>query len=297
MKPSLLPILATLALVSCKQRPSETGSVPYPDTVGAIGVVAEAVPPARVDTVDTARIRDSVADPKAWGKCLTIPTCDTIPGSVFRYQRTLSAWRAQGARHGMEELWRVADTAADRLESALQGLTGRDFFLASRAMELHVVANDEQIMAHPDLDSFLAMARRSGLPQDVRFFEFVQTHLGQFRLLWNWDEPYCDGCFCTRLESPEVVDGYFAAETLLAKNGSAYAWWVRPRLESALAQIPGFSETCADKATTIAGLEASLRRVQAKHPLRAALDSALRRVRNLHGDDSVRTFKVSSSME
>lgn len=213
---------------------------------------------------------DSTPNPQA-------TTCG-IPTAIGRYTAALEAWKAGQHPSSMAELWKIAASASDTLMTNLDCLTESDYHLAESSFVGFVVSREEQYLSDPNYEFFQGQADSFGTESDRTFYAFAKANMYR-KHSWVWEEQFSDAGWCTRLSSPEIVNGYFAAETLMNSKAPEYRWWLEPRLRWVDTSLFRSNCVCDTRNEAIQGLSRSIARLPQGHPLRASLEATLAAVR------------------
>lgn len=206
------------------------------------------------------------------------PSTCGIPSVIGRYTAELDSWKSGQHPSSMAELWKVADSASDSLMTNLDCLTESDYQLAESTFVGFVVSREEQYLSDPNYEFFQTQADSFGTASDRAFYAFAKTNMER-KHSWVWEEQFSDAGWCTRLSSPEIVNSYFAAETLMNTQASEYRWWLEPRLRWVDTSLFRSNCVCDSRNEAIKGLTRSISRVPQGHPLRASLEATLAAVR------------------
>lgn len=178
----------------------------------------------------------------------------------------------------MAALWKLADSASDTLMHDLDCLSESDYRSAESTFVGFIVARDEQYLSDPNYEFFQVQADSFGTASDQAFFAFAKSSMYR-KHSWVWEEQFSDAGWCTRLSSPEIVNGYFTAETLMNTAAPDYRWWIEPRLRWIDSSLHRSNCICESRNEAIKGLTKSIARVTQGHPLRASLEATLAAVR------------------
>jgi len=206
------------------------------------------------------------------------PSTCGIPSVIGRYTAEMYAWKAGQHPSSMAEAWKLADSASDSLMASLDCLTESDYHIAESTFVGFIVSREEQYLSDPNYDFFHGQADSFGTASDRAFFAFAKTNMYR-KHSWVWEEQFSDAGWCTRLSSPEIVNGYFTAETLMISHAPEYRWWLEPRLRWIDSSLNRSNCVCDTRNEAIKGLTGSIARVPQGHPLRASLESTLAAVR------------------
>ncbi|MEK7393027.1 MAG: hypothetical protein AAB214_10720 [Fibrobacterota bacterium] len=209
-------------------------------------------------------------------------TCN-LPQAIDRYNEMMAAWKSGPHPSSMAELWKLADSASEALMDSLDCLTESDYHLAESSFKGFIVSREEQYLSDPDYEFFQSLADSFGLANDKAFFQFAKKNMYR-KHSWEWEEQFSDAGWCVRLSSPEIVEGYLAAEILMTAEASEYRWWIEPRLRWIDSSLHRSNCVCDSQREAITGLNRSILRVPQSHPLRKSLEATLVSMRNKNDD-------------
>lgn len=235
------------------------------------GAPPNKVPQQIVASVNAANDASDTASSQTPGICSLPPTLD-------RYNETMNVWKAGPHPVSMASLWKLSDSASSELMRDIDCLSESDFHLAETTFAGYILARDEQYLSDPNFEYFQGQADSFGTANDKAFFAFANQFMYR-KNAWVWEEQNSDVDWCTRLNTPAIVDGYLKAESLMTTQAPEYRWWLEPRLLGLDTTLRAEKCLCDSRDEAVQGLTESIGRVPVGHPLRATLEAVLASVR------------------
>jgi hypothetical protein len=187
-----------------------------------------------------------------------------LPEEVEAYRRALGALPSpapaaveQVFARGLEAGRALLAVDAPGGATALETLGEPAFQAVAAGMPGFTVTRQESVRVTPDLEFFLALARRHGEPADVRFFESYR----QTVVAGGWPvyvEPQTDSAGCTRYGSLRLVEAYRRWTDYRRQFPGRYAARVGEFIETIEAELAGGRCACGARASVLGELRAFL---------------------------------------